>query len=127
MGFIAVSGAMTVCTMGLAPGTLMAAVQSVCLAGGKPAAVINDIAPMTSVGPCGMCNSMMNPTVSAATAAALGVLTPQPCVPAPAGPWKPGGAVIIGGAPCLSSDSVLNCAYGGVISITNPGQTQVMI
>ena len=127
MGLMAVSGAMILCTMGMAPGTLMAAVQSTCLAGGKPVAGINDIAPMTSVGACGMCTSMMNPAVSAATAAALGVLTPQPCVPVPMGPWKPGGAVIIGGAPCLSSDSMLNCAYGGVISIANPGQTQVMI
>lgn len=127
MGFIAVSGAMLICTMGLAPGTLQASVQSVCQAGGKPAAVINDIAPINSVGACGMCTSLANPTVSAATAAALGVLTPQPCNPVPMGPWKPGGAVIIGGAPCLSSDSVLNCAYGGVIVITNPGQTQVML
>ena len=127
MGLMVVTGAMTVSTMGMAPGTLTASVQSVCLAGGKPVAVVGDMAPMASVGACGMCTSMMNPTVSAATAAALGVLTPQPCVPAPAGPWKPGGAVIIAGAPCLSSDSVLNCAYGGVISITNPGQTQVML
>lgn len=127
MGLLVVTGATIACTMGMAPGILTAAVQSVCIAGGKPAAVINDMAPMTSVGPCGMCTSMVNPAVSAATAAALGVLTPQPCSPVPAGPWAPGGGVIIGGMPCLSTESRLTCAYGGSISIVNAGQMQVMI
>ena len=49
-----------------------------------------------------MCTSLTNPTVAAATTAALGVLTPMPCIPVVAGPWKPGAAkTMIGGKPAL--------------------------
>jgi hypothetical protein len=75
-----------------------------------------------------MCTSLANPTVASATAAALGVLTPMPCVPQTMTPWAPGSPnVIIGSYPALNNSSKLNCAYGGIISITNPGQTKVMV
>ena len=127
MGIAVVTGASCLCTMGSAPGQVIATNQPNIRIGGKPAASIADAAPMTNVGSCGMCVSMANPAVAAATAAALGVLTPQPCVPAPAGVWACAGKVRIGGKPILTSDGKLTCAYGGTISIMNPGQVTTRI
>lgn len=118
---------MLMCTFGTAPGSFNTASQTACLICGKPAAVITDVAANTNISPFGMCTSAANPQVAAATAAALGVLTPQPCVCAAAGAWIPvKPQILIGGKPCLSSDSKLICANGmGVISIQSPGQTKV--
>jgi hypothetical protein len=75
-----------------------------------------------------MCNSPSNPTVIAATAAALGVLTPMPCVPVLPAPWVPGSpTVLIGNMPALNNSSKLMCAWAGIIQINSPGQTTVMI
>jgi hypothetical protein len=69
-----------------------------------------------------MCTSLSNPTVAAATSAALGVLTPMPCVPATVGPWKPGAPrTTLGGKPALASGSTCNCAWGGIITLTFTG------
>ena len=62
-----------------------------------------------------------------ATAAALGVLTPMPCVPVFPAPWAPGTpTVMLGNLPVLNNTSTLNCAYGGVITISMPGQMTEM-
>ena len=85
-----------------------------------------EMVPAMNIPPFGMCMSLSNPTVAAATAAALGVLTPMPCVPVPVGPWKPGAAkTLIGNMPALTSPSLCNCSWGGVITITEPGQVSV--
>lgn len=123
MAIPVVAGASCMCTMGMAPGQIIPTNQMNIRVGGKPVASIADAAPMTNITPCGMCTSMANPAVAAATAAALGVLTPQPCVPVPAGTWVCPGTIRVGGKPILTSDGKLTCAYGGTISITNPGQT----
>lgn len=68
---------------------------------------------------------MGNPTVAAATAAAAGVLTPQPCTPSPTGVWMCPGKIRVGGKPVLTNDGTLMCAYGGTIAIKNPGQKTV--
>ena len=66
----------------------------------------------------GMCSSLGNPTVAAATAAAMGVLTPMPCAPVIPAPWVPGApTVLVCGKPLLNNSSKLMCAYGGVIQI----------
>lgn len=111
----------------MAPSSLMATNQPTITEGNLPAASIMDMVPMTNLMPFGMCTSMSNPTVASATAAALGVLTPMPCVPVPAGPWTCPGKVMVANKPILTSDGKLTCAYGGSISITNPGQTTVKI
>jgi hypothetical protein len=68
-----------------------------------------------------MCSSPANPQVAAATAAALGVLTPMPCMPVLSAPWAPGSpTVLIGGYPALNQTSKLICNWGGVIQIINP-------
>lgn len=117
-------GAMMQCSFGVAPSTLVVLPTNAVLAGGPPAATIMDHAPIVNVPPFGMCQSLANPTVAAATAAALGVLTPMPCVPATAAPWIVGApTVLIGNMPALNDSSKLMCNWGGVIQITNPGQT----
>ena len=116
-----VSGASIQCSMGTTPGTLMATSQQTVLMNGKPAATVRDVVPITSG------TSLANPTVASATAAALGVLTPMPCVPAPAGIWVGGSAgVMAGGMPCLTNTATLTCAYGGSIRILSPGQINVL-
>ncbi len=67
----------------------------------------------------GMCSSLANPTVASATAAAMGALTPMPCVPVIAAPWVPGApTVLVCGKPLLNNNSKLICSYGGVIQMT---------
>ena len=122
MATAVVAGATVQCTMGLAPGQLLVTLQAMVLAGGMPAATIADAAPITNVTPCGMCTSLLNPQVAAATAAALGVLTPMPCVPAPVGIWSCAGTPLVGGKPALSIDATLTCSYGGCIRVISPGQ-----
>ena len=98
-------GANCMCAMGTAPAPLKISSQQVVTTGGKPLGTIQDVNPMMNIGPFGMCTSLANPAVASATAAALGVLTPQPCVPAPAGTWIPTSpTVIINGKPCLTMD-----------------------
>lgn len=127
MALLVTLGANLACTFGVAPSSLMVLPKSKTLAENKPAANIMDNIPMVNILPFGMCTSMSNPTVAAATAAALGVLTPMPCMPVAAGPWKPGSPTVqIGGAPALTNSSLCNCAFGGVITISNPGQTSAM-
>ncbi len=127
MGVPVVAGAACLCTMGTAPGQINPTNQMAIRIGGKPAASIADAAPISNVGSCGMCTSLANPAVAAATAAALGVLTPQPCVPSPVGTWVCPGKVRVAGKPVLTSEGKLTCAYGGTISIMNPGQMTTKI
>ena len=126
MGQLVVGGAIAMCSFGTAPGNLQPTSQVRCLAEGRPAATIQDSA-MVNITPFGMCTTLSNPQVAAATAAAMGVLTPQPCMLVPAGGWIPTKPnVLIGGKPCLTSESKLMCSYGGCISITSPGQLKTI-
>ena len=78
---------------------------------------------MVNIPPFGMCMSLANPMVAAATAAALGVLTPMPCIPVTTAPWMPGSPTVhCGGMPVVNDSSKCMCAYGGVISIVFAGQ-----
>ena len=128
MGQQVCMGAMMQCSMGLAPSSLMVVPTNKVMTSNKPAATIMDHKPMVNVLPFGMCKSPANPMVAAATAAALGVLTPMPCIPATAAPWVPGSpTVVIGNMPALNNSSKLMCSYGGVISINSPGQVKELI
>ncbi|CAN7328335.1 MULTISPECIES: DUF4280 domain-containing protein [Duganella] len=127
MGQQTCMGAMLKCTFGVAPGTLMV-LPANCVLTAVPDANIMDNKPMMNILPFGMCQSMANPMVAAATAAALGVLTPMPCIPATTAPWVPGSpTVLIGNMPALNNSSKLMCMWGGVIGINAPGQTTVSI
>lgn len=120
-------GAMMTCSFGAAPSSLVVLPTNRTFTG-VPAANIMDNVPIVNIPPFGVCNSPSNPTVAAATAAAMGVLTPMPCVPVTAAPWVPGApTVLIGNMPALDSNSKLMCSWDGVIQITNPGQTTVEV
>ena len=97
---LVVTGASAMCSFGTAPGTVNATSQTVCMVEGKPAATIQDCQ-SANITPFGMCVSMANPQVAAATAAALGVLTPQPCMLVPAGTWIPTKPAVLVLTPCM--------------------------
>lgn len=118
------------CTFGVAPSplTVLPVNRVMNMQGAMPSATIMDNKPMVNVITFGMCSSLANPMVAAATAAALGVLTPMPCIPFTLAPWAPGcPTVLIGNMPALNNSSKLMCNWGGVISINVPGQVTVQI
>ena len=111
------------CPMGMATSKLMVLPKNKVMTDGKPAANIMDNIPFVNIMPFGMCQSPANPTVAAATAAALGVLTPMPCIPNTPAPWAPGApTVLIANQPALDDTSKLMCIWAGVIEVTQAGQ-----
>ena len=111
MSVLVCGGAQLQCSFGLAPSNLNIAPK-------------NGV--MTNIAPFGMCSSMGNPAVSAATAAALGVLTPQPCTPVIASPWSnPSDSIFLGSFPAITNNSTLMCNYGGLIKLISPGQMNI--
>ena len=90
------------CSFGAAPMPLLVLPELPVLADGEPVAVIADIVPDENIPSFVMCESLANPAVAAATAAAEGV-------------------------PALISGSVCLCAWMGEISISFPGQEMVSI
>ncbi len=127
MAFQVVNGAALQCSFGVAPGTLIVLPVEGVLAD-MPAAHIMDNKPIVNVAPFGMCQSLANPTVAAATTAAVGVLTPMPCLPVIAAPWAPGStSVFIGNFPALTDACTCMCNWGGAIKINMAGQVTTQI
>jgi hypothetical protein len=125
MGMQVVMGATLQCSFGMAPSSMVVLPTNKILST-TPAANIMDNKPLLNILPFGMCTSLANPMVAAATAAAMGALTPMPCIPATAAPWAPGcPKALIGNMPALESGSKLMCNWGGVIQVVNPGQVKV--
>jgi hypothetical protein len=126
MPLLVVSLARTQCTMSAKPSQLVVLPTRGCTAASKPAAAIVDHAPNTNIVPFGPCISPTFPPTATATAAAFGVLTPVQCVPSTPAPWAPGSAkVAIKNQPALRQSDTCQCLWGGVITITDPGQTAV--
>ena len=123
-----VNGAKLMCSFGMAPSTLtVLPVRRVNVAN-QPSATIMDHKPMVNIMPFGSCTSLANPTVASATSAAMGVLTPMPCVPNTPTPWTPGGITVNNtNEVTLDNPSICNCVWAGVITISYPGQTQTMV
>jgi len=122
-----VAGATVACSFGMAPAPLSVLPINM-VNDPTPAANIMDHKPIVNIPSFGMCMSPANPTVAAATAAALGVLTPMPCIPATMTPWTPGSpTVLLGKFPALNNTSVCMCNWGGVVSVVNPGQPHTLI
>ena len=106
------------CSFGAAPAVLTVTSQQTVSICKMPAATIQDGAVLSNVPTFGMCSNLANPTGASATAAAMGVLTPMPCVPATVA-WAPGcPTVTVCKRPLLNSTSKLTCSYGGVIQVT---------
>jgi hypothetical protein len=124
---LVVNGAQMTCSFGTSPSALTVLPAGTPIqGGGQVAARIADMIPMTNIMPFGMCTTPSNPQVAAATSAAQGVLTPQPCIPVTTSPWTPGSSkVTVGGVPALTSPSTCMCTWGGSISIISAGQVKV--
>ncbi|MBD1924671.1 DUF4280 domain-containing protein [Microcoleus sp. FACHB-831] len=122
-------GATIMCSFGVAPSSLIVIPKGPpVMAGGPLAATIMDHIPIANIPPFGMCTSLANPAVASATAAALGVLTPMPCVPVIPAPWVTGSpTVLINNYPALNNTSKCMCTWAGVISVVYPGQVTVLI
>lgn len=123
-----VMGGTLTCSFGTAPASLIVVDPTRPLVSNMLAANIMDYAPIVNIATFGMCNTVSNPTVASATSAAMGVLTPMPCVPATAAPWVPGDPdTLVGNMPGLHNACTCNCMWGGVITITNSGQATTMM
>ena len=118
------SGALVTCSMATPPVEVPLATTPgrTPVNAGTPAATIQDALPMANIPSFGMCGAPANPAVAAATAAKLGAFTPAPCTPAVASPWTPGATKVrINDQPALHQSCQTTCAWGGVITITTPG------
>jgi hypothetical protein len=128
MGQQVVNGAQLQCSFGAAPSALVITPTGQVNASKAPAATIMDNVAMMNIVPFGLCSAPSNPQVAAATAAAGGVLTPQPCIPVVSAPWVPGSpTVLIAKKPALNSSSTCMCAWAGMITIVTPGQFTVNV
>lgn len=120
-------GSVLSCSFGSAPMPMTPSQGTPVLADMLPAATINDFMPLENIPSFGLCASLANPEVAAATAQAQGVLTPMPCTPATASPWLPGApTLLIEGAPALCMGSMCLCDWLGEITIEEPGQESAM-
>ncbi|MDW7725704.1 MAG: DUF4280 domain-containing protein [Candidatus Methanoperedens sp.] len=127
MGLIICGGATLKCSFGSAPSSFtVLPINRVKTT--MPIANIMDNIPFVNIMPFVMCTSLANPTVAAATSAALGVLTPMPCIPVTIAPWAPGSPTVrIANMPALNISSKLMCTWGGVIDIIIPGQFTIKV
>lgn len=117
------NGAQLKCSMGTASSVLVVLPDRRILLDGQPQANIMDFQPNTNIQSFGLCFSLANPVVAAATAAHLGVLTPMPCVPNTTSPWVKGEPkLLLKNFPALCQDDTLQCAWAGTISIVHCGQ-----
>ena len=128
MGMHVCMGATLQCSFGAAPSSLSVLPVAGVVTSNVPGATIMDNKPFVNILPFGTCNSMSNPMVAAATAAALGAFTPMPCIPVTAAPWAPGSpTVLLGNMPALQDSSKLARNWGGVIQVVVPGQFTSMV
>jgi hypothetical protein len=122
------TGCMLTCSFGASPAPFDALeLPGKPVVDGFPAAAIDEIVPLLNVPSFVMCKSVANPEVAAATAAALGVLTPMPCVPVIADPWEPPSPVLkFAELPLATVLSKCVCAWGGMVSVDVPAGLTVV-
>lgn len=121
-------GAIMQCSFGTAPSSLAVLPTNKTYTNQVSDANIMDHVSMVNIKPFGMCTSLANPSVASATAAAMGALTPMPCIPNTLAPWIPGApTVLLGNSLTLDDASKLMCIWGGVIQFTTPGEVTVNV
>lgn len=117
------SGAMMKCTMGSSPAKLTVLPSRTVFLAGQPMANISDHISMVNLAPFGLCRSLTFPQTASATAAALGTLTPTPCIHNTPLPWDGGKTdYLVKGQPALLKSCTCQCMWGGTISLINNGQ-----
>ncbi len=127
MGVLVATGAAYLCSGGAGPGTLAATGRPQVLLNGKPAMTVKDGAAYVNIVPCPACVCPTHPAI-APVLSVTGVIVPQPCTPQVSGMWIGGQTkALAGGVPCLTNEARLMCAFGGVISVADPGQTKVLV
>jgi Domain of unknown function (DUF4280) len=113
---IVCTGATLQCSFGTTPATFAA--SGIQVETGSPVGVVTDVTP-ANVPPFGLCTTPSNPQVASAH-------TPQPCVPVLTSPWSPGSArVMVNGVNALDHSCQCLCAWGGVVTVSDAGQTAV--
>ena len=118
---LVVHGSQLRCNHGTTPSTLNVVPGHDTTGDALSASTVDDYIPLLNIQPFGMCMTQANPLVAAATAAAQGVLTPQPCIPSISHAWVPGSAIVtINRKRALTADSCCNCQWTGTIRITDP-------
>lgn len=114
MGVLVVMEAMVECAVGAGPRPLT--VVGTTIIGEMIAGNIMTTIPYAEIPSFSVCSILAAATMGAKTA----------CVPAVA-MWTPGApTLLIGGMCALDNMSVLACAEGGAITVSFPGQVQVM-
>jgi len=94
--------------------------------GALSTATIMEFIPLDNILPFGMCESLANPEVAAATTAALGVLTPMPCIPVVVDPWEPPSELMsYADLPLATIESKCMCMWGGEIAVDAPAEFTV--
>jgi hypothetical protein len=131
MAILVAEGAQLMCDMGTTPSLLTVTPGPPHVAAAPVPAVllatIADFVPGTNILSFGMCSSPSNPAVIAATAAAQGVFTPAPCVPATAAPWDPPATVTSSGFPAFDEMATCQCTWLGTITVADPGQDMAAV
>ncbi len=123
MAYYVCSGAKMKCTMGSSQSSLIVLPTRTIMLHGSYMGNIMDFKPMVNITPFGMCRSLANPVVAAATAANLGRLQPMPCIPNTVSPWMNGKTdVILKGQPAMLNNCKLMCMWAGNISLCDSGQ-----
>lgn len=125
MTFVLSTGAMQMCIFGILPTPFDPLPLNVFTV--EPAGNIMDIIPLFNNLPFGMCLTLTNPMVAAATAAALGVFIPMPCIPMTLFPRTPGAYnVLSDGLPLAIAESMGMCLWGGMLMPICPSQFETM-
>lgn len=115
MDKIVIQGSLARCSFAAGPPVPLAAAPGPAKAQTQPELTIMDSKPFVNVPSFGMCTAPTNPAVIAAWGA------PVPCTPVIPAPWTPGSQTKkINSLPALTASSMCNCAYAGVITITQP-------
>lgn len=112
------------CTMGTCQAKLTVLPSRTVFLTGQPMANISDHLTMVNLAPFGLCRSLGFPATASATAAALGTLTPMPCMHNTPTPWMGGkNDYLVKGQPALLKSCTCPCMWGGTISLVTDGQT----